>query len=164
MAFAPCARALRCDSWTSSASGYTACAATFHTSAVEPHSLRLIVPAMMHAVEGAASKKGGGGGLKFEAEATAHLQRSGVPVTDDKPKYQPEDVATRLLAILSEGGFVQSTEARVAPRGLSICNMQHTNHTYLTTCEFAAADHATDVESLHCMLSSACCRSREKRS
>ena len=63
----------------------------------------------------AASKKGGGGGLKFEAEATAHLQRSGVPVTDDKPKYRQEDVATRLLAILSEGGFVQSTEARAAP-------------------------------------------------
>ena len=61
----------------------------------------------------AASKKGGGGGLKFEAEATAHLQNSGVPVTDDKPKYEQQDAATRLLAILSEGGFVQSTEVAI---------------------------------------------------
>ena len=34
----------------------------------------------------AAGKAGTGPTLKFEAEATAHLQRSGVPVTDDGPK------------------------------------------------------------------------------
>jgi alanyl-tRNA synthetase len=34
----------------------------------------------------AAGKAGGGPALKFEAEATAHLQRSGVSVTDDSPK------------------------------------------------------------------------------
>ena len=34
----------------------------------------------------AAGKTGGGPTLKFEAEATAHLQRSGVPITDDSPK------------------------------------------------------------------------------
>ena len=32
-------------------------------------------------------KAGGGGALKFEAEATAHLANSGVAHTDDKPKY-----------------------------------------------------------------------------
>ena len=34
----------------------------------------------------AAGRSGGGPTLRFEAEATAHLQRSGVPVTDDRPK------------------------------------------------------------------------------
>ncbi len=34
----------------------------------------------------AAGKAGGGPTLKFEAEATAHLANSGVPVTDDSPK------------------------------------------------------------------------------
>ncbi len=34
----------------------------------------------------AAGKAGTGPSLKFEAEATAHLQRIGVPVTDDSPK------------------------------------------------------------------------------
>ena len=34
----------------------------------------------------AAGKTGGGPTLKFEAEATAYLQRSGVPITDDDPK------------------------------------------------------------------------------
>ncbi len=34
----------------------------------------------------AAGKKAGGVTIKFEAEATAHLQRSGVPLTDDLPK------------------------------------------------------------------------------
>ncbi len=37
----------------------------------------------------AAGKAGTGPSLKFEAEATAHLQRSGVPVTDDSPKCVP---------------------------------------------------------------------------
>ncbi len=86
---------------------------------------------MMQAVEGAASKKGGGGGLKFEAEATAHLQRSGVPVTDDKPKYRPEDAATRLLAILSESGFVQSTEASAGSSDPNTSDAERTEHAYL---------------------------------
>lgn len=34
----------------------------------------------------AAGKAGSGPVLKFEAEATAHLQCGGVPVTDDSPK------------------------------------------------------------------------------
>ena len=34
----------------------------------------------------AAGRSGGGPTLRFEAEATAHLQRSGVHVTDDRPK------------------------------------------------------------------------------
>ena len=34
----------------------------------------------------AGGKAGTGPSLKFEAEATAHLQRTGVPVTDDSPK------------------------------------------------------------------------------
>ena len=37
----------------------------------------------------AAGKAGTGPSLKFEAEATAHLQRSGVPLTDDSPKSVP---------------------------------------------------------------------------
>jgi len=58
----------------------------------------------------AGQKKGGAAGLKFEAEATAHLQRSGVPLTDDSPKYSPDACATELLAILTSDGFVDSTE------------------------------------------------------
>ncbi len=40
-----------------------------------------------------AAGKGGAGGpvLKFEAEATAHLQRSGAPLTDDQPKCAPPE-------------------------------------------------------------------------
>ena len=34
----------------------------------------------------AAGKTGAGPSLKFEAEATAHLQRSVVPITNDSPK------------------------------------------------------------------------------
>ena len=56
------------------------------------------------------SKKGGAGGLKFEAEATGHLQKTNVPLTDDQSKYAQGDTATRLLAILSDKGFVQSTQ------------------------------------------------------
>lgn len=36
-----------------------------------------------------ARKAGAGAGLKFEAEATAHLISSGVPRTDDSHKYAP---------------------------------------------------------------------------
>ena len=34
----------------------------------------------------AAGKTGTGPSLKFEAEATSHLQRSRVPITNDSPK------------------------------------------------------------------------------
>ena len=37
----------------------------------------------------AAGKATGGPTLKFEAEATAHLQSTGVPLTDDQPKCVP---------------------------------------------------------------------------
>jgi hypothetical protein len=33
-----------------------------------------------------------------------------VPVTNDAPKFGPEDAATQLLAVLSSDGFVDSTE------------------------------------------------------
>ncbi|KAK9823718.1 hypothetical protein WJX72_004867 [[Myrmecia] bisecta] len=67
----------------------------------------------------AGGKQGGGTGLKFEAEATAHLQKMGAPVTDDSPKYRPGDVPTRLLAILSPTGFIESTADNGAgPLGL----------------------------------------------
>ena len=35
----------------------------------------------------AAGKSSAGSAIKFEAEATAHLASSGVPRTDDSPKY-----------------------------------------------------------------------------
>ena len=47
-------------------------------------------------------------------------------MTDDKPKYRPEDVATQLLAILSEGGFVHSTEASAAPQLASVPSTEPT--------------------------------------
>lgn len=59
-------------------------------------------------------KKGGAAALKFEAEATAHLQRTNVPVTNDSPKFGGDDAATQLLAVLSPSGFVDSTEVRHA--------------------------------------------------
>ena len=57
----------------------------------------------------ASQKKGGAAGLKFEAEATATLARTRVPLTDDSPKYGTADCSTTLLAILTKEGFVQST-------------------------------------------------------
>ena len=39
----------------------------------------------------AAGKAGSGPALKFEAEATAHLQHSGISVTDDRPKCDCPD-------------------------------------------------------------------------
>ena len=57
-------------------------------------------------------KKGGAAALKFEAEATAHLQRTNVPVTNDSPKFGGDDAATQLLAVLSPSGFLDSTEVR----------------------------------------------------
>lgn len=57
-----------------------------------------------------ASKKGAAAALKFEAEATAFLQRSGVPLTQDGHKYEDKDVTAQLVAILGSSGFVQSTQ------------------------------------------------------
>ena len=59
-----------------------------------------------------ADRKGPGGAprLKFEAEATAHLADTGVPLTDDSPKYAPEPLAAKVVAILTaSAGFVAST-------------------------------------------------------
>ena len=59
-----------------------------------------------------ADRKGPGGAprLKFEAEATAHLADTGVPLTDDSPKYAPEALQAKVLAILTAtAGFVTST-------------------------------------------------------
>ena len=67
----------------------------------------------------AGQKKGTGAGLKFQAEETAWLANSGVPLTADGAKYGAEDAQTQLLAILSKNGFVQSTaEAGEGPVGL----------------------------------------------
>lgn len=60
----------------------------------------------------------------FEAEATAHLKRSGVPVTDDSPKFGAEDVQTELLAILSSDGFVDSTEVGFLSTAKCICGIK----------------------------------------
>lgn len=57
----------------------------------------------------AGQKKGAAQELKFEAEATAYLQNSGAPLTNDQPKYEAADVAAKVLAILTKDGFKQST-------------------------------------------------------
>ncbi|KAL4856101.1 Alanine--tRNA ligase [Chlorella vulgaris] len=62
----------------------------------------------------AGAKQGAAAELKFQAEETAYLQNSGTPLTDDGPKYGSADVATKVLAILSKDGYVQST-SDVAP-------------------------------------------------
>ena len=64
-----------------------------------------------------ADRKGPGGAprLKFEAEATAHLADTGVPLTDDSPKYAPQPLKAKVLAILTAtAGFVASTAAAPA--------------------------------------------------
>ncbi|PRW58002.1 alanine--tRNA ligase isoform A [Chlorella sorokiniana] len=58
----------------------------------------------------AGQKKGAAANLKFQAAETAWLQNSGVPLTNDEPKYAQADVATKVLAILGKDGFVQSTK------------------------------------------------------
>ncbi|KAL4446750.1 hypothetical protein ABPG77_007994 [Micractinium sp. CCAP 211/92] len=63
----------------------------------------------------AGAKKGAGSELKFEAEATAYLQNSGAPLTNDQPKYEQKDVETKVLAILTKDGFKQSSAE--APEG-----------------------------------------------
>jgi hypothetical protein len=59
-------------------------------------------------------------GLKFEAEATGWLQNHSIPLTDDAPKYGSSDVEATCLALLSPGGFVDSTEALEAGSPLGV--------------------------------------------
>lgn len=67
----------------------------------------------------AGAKKGGADGLKFEAEATAWLASNAVPLTDDSPKYTESSLTTKVAAILTKGGFVQSSEeANGGPVGI----------------------------------------------
>ncbi|KAL0043139.1 hypothetical protein WJX79_010270 [Trebouxia sp. C0005] len=56
--------------------------------------------------------------LKFQAEATAHLQNTGVGRTQDAPKYQDKDIESKVMAILSSTGFVNSSEGCEGPVGL----------------------------------------------
>lgn len=71
------------------------------------------------ATKQAGAKKGGGDGLKFEAEATAWLVSNNIPRTDDSPKYNPSALSTTVAAILTKEGFVKSTkEAGEGPVGL----------------------------------------------
>jgi alanyl-tRNA synthetase len=59
----------------------------------------------------AGAKKGGANGLKFEAEATAWLASNNIPLTDDSAKYTAEvAVSTKVAAIMTKNGFVQSTK------------------------------------------------------
>lgn len=60
----------------------------------------------------AAAKKGSAAEFKFEAEATAYLANSGVPHTDDLPKYSDADVEARVCALLTADGFVQDVKVR----------------------------------------------------
>lgn len=56
-----------------------------------------------------AQKKSGGGGVKFEAEATGHLAKEGVSVTIDSHKYEERDVLSTVEAILQPDGFVKES-------------------------------------------------------
>lgn len=59
----------------------------------------------------ASAKKGGGSGIKFEAEATAWLSSNGVPRTDDSYKYSNTSdllVPSKVMAILTQDGYVSS--------------------------------------------------------
>jgi len=56
----------------------------------------------------AGGKKTGPSGIKFEAEATGHLQKQSVPLTDDSPKYGEVHAVSKVLAILTSSGYVES--------------------------------------------------------
>lgn len=66
----------------------------------------------------AGAKKGGTDGLKFEAEATAWLASNNIPLTDDSSKYTSPSITTKVAAILTKNGFVQSTEEGDGPVGI----------------------------------------------
>lgn len=70
----------------------------------------------------AAGKKAGGEELKFEAEATGWLQAHNIALTDDSFKYEDKDTTTTLVAILSRGGFVESTDGVEGPFGLVLAS------------------------------------------
>lgn len=62
----------------------------------------------------AGAKKNAANGIKFEAEATAWLAKNGIAYTDDAAKYGRGDLPTKVVAILSKKGFVQSTAEALA--------------------------------------------------
>ncbi|KIZ04229.1 alanyl-tRNA synthetase [Monoraphidium neglectum] len=72
----------------------------------------------------AAGKKAAGVTLKFEAEATGWLQARAVPLTNDAPKYGTIDADAKVLAILTAGGYVDSSAAleEGSPLGLVVDN------------------------------------------
>ena len=47
----------------------------------------------------AAAKSTAASSLKFQAEATAHLQKSGVGRTQDSAKYQDKDIEVRVVVM-----------------------------------------------------------------
>lgn len=57
----------------------------------------------------ASAKKGGASTLKFEAEATAWLGSKNIPYTEDSHKYSQKNVESKIQAILTKDGFVEST-------------------------------------------------------
>ncbi|KAH7372887.1 hypothetical protein KP509_17G026800 [Ceratopteris richardii] len=79
----------------------------------EERGLSVDVEGFNHAMEEAREKarnargKVGGKSLVMEAEATAELQRKGIPPTDDKSKYiWNKDHTTAVKAIFTDSGFV----------------------------------------------------------
>lgn len=62
----------------------------------------------------ASAKKGGGAGIKFEAEATAWLSSNDIPRTDDSFKYAASDsalvVRSKIVAILTRDGYVSTLD------------------------------------------------------
>ena len=60
----------------------------------------------------AGAKSTAASSLKFQAEATAHLQKSGVGRTQDSPKYQDKDVEVSSQADLASQ---TSTHLNIAP-------------------------------------------------
>jgi alanyl-tRNA synthetase len=63
----------------------------------------------------ASAKKGGGAGIKFEAEATAWLSSNGIPRTDDSYKYAALSdsalvVHSKIVAILTRDGYVSTLD------------------------------------------------------
>lgn len=66
----------------------------------------------------AGAKSTAASSLKFQAEATAHLQKSGVGRTQDSPKYQDTDIEAKVMAVLSSKGFVDSSKGCEGTVGL----------------------------------------------
>lgn len=58
----------------------------------------------------AAGRKATTTGLKFEAEATSWLHKSGIPFTNDTFKYEEGTVGTIVSAILTTSGFVDAID------------------------------------------------------